>query len=319
MKIKLYAILAMFLLCGCKFTSYSNLEREDFFSTFKAKVYAAHKVKVKSPSYFNNNKEIIRPKNTWQNIMQIYLYADDGREQSFCLNYRVPLNTDGGELSYFIIDRNITCPLLPEGKSQFSLKNIKNVKLFLSSKEKKKLKLEAYRFRLNYSFFGKKYRLEIPFVNLRMKKLIFLTKKNKGQSFKKYSTSSKKGKHNSLVFLTSFNVRNDGHFMSSDHQYGDKNLTLCHKVEKDCSDSIVNKCDRCSGNWFEIVDYNCPQGGSKFCGQAQCGEVNQPACPRGVTYIGLEYIDVCFDGSPAGICRKGLTPVCIGDKYLVCK
>jgi len=305
---------------SCEFKSFSDINREIFFSNLKVKIFSSHKVVVSNKNYFNNNIEVGRPKNTWQNILKTYVYDEEGRELSFCLNYKVPLKGSSGELSYFTSDRYRKCPLIPEKKSAVFFKEIKSLKLYLKDSTNKKKKLKAYTLQVDYKVSKVNESFKVPFINLKKSNLIFVGNKKKfSYKNKKYSSSTKSGKVSGLTFLLNSKVRDDGFFISSDYMYGEKKLTACHKVEKNCKESLAYQCERCTGSWFEVVDFNCPQGGSKFCGRANCGSLNQPACPRGVDHIGIEYNDVCFDGSPAGICEEGLTPVCIGDKYLVCK
>jgi hypothetical protein len=313
-------LIPLFIFISCEFSSYTDLDRQIFFNSFKSSVFNAHKVISKHSKYFNNDKEVSRPKNTWQNLLQFFSYDKIGREISYCLNYKIPFESKSGELSYFVYDRHSECPLTPEGKEINNISHITSLKIFLSSKSNKNMKLSAYELLLRYDHKEIEYENRIPLVNLKNNKLIIAGDTiAKLYDLEKYSSSIRKGKFNTATFLLNSNVRNDGHFISSEFKYGEKDPVACHKVEKNCSTSLEFKCNQCSGGWFEVVDYKCPQGGSKYCGRSNCGELNQPACPRGGDYVGLEYSDVCFDGSPAGICQKGLTPVCIGDKYLVCK
>ena len=70
------------------------------------------------------------------------------------------------------------------------------------------------------------------------------------------------------------------------------------------------RCDDCRFGWYEVADFNCPQGGSKFCGQNHCGEKNEPACPRGYKI---------FENEDTGICQNELIPVYNQDHILVCQ
>lgn len=96
------------------------------------------------------------------------------------------------------------------------------------------------------------------------------------------------------------------------------NGKLCHGVNSDCRDVVEYKCDRCSEGVVEVVDYNCPQGGSKYCGRNECGKKNQPACPRGYKILDSKLPSLCFEGSPAGFCEPGLRSFCNEKNILVC-
>jgi hypothetical protein len=97
-----------------------------------------------------------------------------------------------------------------------------------------------------------------------------------------------------------------------------ENGQLCHGVNSDCRSVVEYKCDRCVEGVVEVIDYNCPQGGSKYCGRNDCGKKNQPACPRGYKILDSKLASLCFDGSPAGFCEPGLKTFCNEKNILVC-
>lgn len=97
-----------------------------------------------------------------------------------------------------------------------------------------------------------------------------------------------------------------------------KSGSLCHGVNRECMDIVANKCDLCEEGAYEVVDFNCPQGGSKYCGTNKCGEKNMPACPRGYKVLETKLSSLCFDGSPAGFCKPGLHTFCNEDNILIC-
>lgn len=97
-----------------------------------------------------------------------------------------------------------------------------------------------------------------------------------------------------------------------------KDGQLCHGVNSSCQDVVANNCDLCENGAVEVVDFNCPQGGSKYCGQNNCGKKNEPACPRGYKVLGSKLASLCFDGSPAGFCEPGLKTYCNKKNILVC-
>jgi hypothetical protein len=84
----------------------------------------------------------------------------------------------------------------------------------------------------------------------------------------------------------------------------------CQQVNKNCQTIGENRCDSCAYGWYQVVDYSCPQGGSKFCGQNHCGEKNEPACLRGTKIV---------EGEDAGICQSDLSAVLNADHILVCQ
>ncbi|MES1923316.1 hypothetical protein MHBO_004872 [Bonamia ostreae] len=103
--------------------------------------------------------------------------------------------------------------------------------------------------------------------------------------------------------------------------FRDKKLKACHRVNRQCEDIISNTCESdCPNNYFQVVDFNCPQGGSKYCGKIDCGKVGQPACLRGLAHAAAsESEDICHANSPAGFCMKGLKMRCGPEKILICE
>jgi len=97
-----------------------------------------------------------------------------------------------------------------------------------------------------------------------------------------------------------------------------ENGKICHGVNRDCSNVVAYKCEQCEEGIVEVVDYNCPQGGSKYCARNKCGQKNEPACPRGYKVLDSKLASLCFDGSPAGFCEPGLKVFCNNDNILVC-
>lgn len=97
-----------------------------------------------------------------------------------------------------------------------------------------------------------------------------------------------------------------------------KSGTLCHGVNIECKDVVKYKCDLCEKGSYEVVDFNCAQGGSKYCGKDKCGTKNQPACPRGYKVLDTKLPSLCFNGSPAGFCSPGLSTFCNDEGILIC-
>ncbi len=93
---------------------------------------------------------------------------------------------------------------------------------------------------------------------------------------------------------------------------------ICHGVNASCQNVVTYRCDQCKSGFYEVVDFNCLQGGSKYCGIDKCGEKNQPACPRGYNILETKLKSLCIDGSPAGFCNPGLKTFCNEDKILIC-
>lgn len=97
-----------------------------------------------------------------------------------------------------------------------------------------------------------------------------------------------------------------------------KDGELCYGVNSSCSTVVANKCASCENGFYEVIDFNCPGGGSRYCGANKCGQKNEPACPRGYEILESKLSSLCFDGSPAGYCAPGLHTYCNEDKILIC-
>ena len=100
-------------------------------------------------------------------------------------------------------------------------------------------------------------------------------------------------------------------------RYGKGSATICHQVNENCQNVIENICDQCRFGHFEVVDFRCPQGGSKYCGQSHCGERNEPACLRGFRANQVTS-KRCEDHSMAGFCQQGLHLECDSNGILMC-
>lgn len=98
-----------------------------------------------------------------------------------------------------------------------------------------------------------------------------------------------------------------------------KTAKRCLQVSENCDVIGENLCNFCRFGSYEVVDYACPQGGSRFCGENRCGEKGEPACPTGKKVFGIEGNSLCFDDSEAGFCQGELRPVCNEDNVLICR
>jgi hypothetical protein len=93
-------------------------------------------------------------------------------------------------------------------------------------------------------------------------------------------------------------------------RFSNRHALRCQQINNKCETVGEFRCDECHFGWYEVADYNCPQGGSKFCGQNHCGEKNEPACPRGYKL---------YENEDTGICQGDLQAVYNEDHILVCQ
>ena len=92
---------------------------------------------------------------------------------------------------------------------------------------------------------------------------------------------------------------------------------LCHRVDKDCKQTVPYQCDECPGGWYEIRGNGCQGGGNKYCGINRCGEKNRPACNGGNLLSIHQKKEACFNNSPIGICSQEFEVECLNNQ-LVC-
>jgi len=116
----------------------------------------------------------------------------------------------------------------------------------------------------------------------------------------------------SLINLTENSSRDasDYYIGKLTDRFSLKTAQECRHINKNCQQVGEDNCERCRFGWYQVVDYNCPQGGARFCGQNHCGEKNEPACPRGSRVV---------EEDDLGICQSDLTPVWSADHILLCQ
>ncbi|MEH0860389.1 hypothetical protein [Halobacteriovorax sp. DPLXC-1] len=202
---------------------------------------------------------------------------------NFCAFYKTPFNKKEGILRYVSKSGN-KCQFDEKIKLQ---ENISSLKFSLSAVDKVSLDLFLGGERRSYHLFN--YRMP--------------------RKFSAFQNQLKKSYFDNV-------------FISGGLEYlKDKVLKdgqLCHGVNIECKDVVANICDMCPSGSYEVVDFNCKQGGSKYCGVNKCGTKNQPACPRGYKVLDTKLPSLCFNGSPAGFCEPGLETFCNDDGILVC-
>ena len=102
-------------------------------------------------------------------------------------------------------------------------------------------------------------------------------------------------------------------------RYSKGDLEICFQQNETCGNKGPDTCQQCKYGWYSIVDFNCPNGGSRICGQSNCGNRGEPACPRGKDFMELSRKSQCFLESKAGYCSPGLHTYCDQNNILICK
>jgi hypothetical protein len=209
-----------------------------------------------------------------------------------CVYYRVPFKKIKGEL--MIVDNRelVKCSETPSGEVLYSLANINNLEV----------KLENFEIHLSFAIDEKKVNWSFPLYNLSF-----------GSKHEKNRSEVEIKKINGLILinenqkLNSAETQKIGKFNDS---YSLKTAVMCRRVNKDCEVVGEDICHQCQFGSFEVVDFQCLKGGSRYCGINHCGEKNEPACIRGMQTL---------DGDVDGICEANLNPVLNADHVLVCQ
>ena len=253
-------------------------------------IYAEKLLKLKY-----NDVEITRPPGFEQLVMELKIPQKGGlTHKTHCVYYLVPYKE---KISNFKVQELKDVDSCPENSD----KGI----TFVSIDGINNLKITFINFKVVMSFqFGKdKKQIEIPLPNIEA-----------GLIHQKYSSLKEMRLMSGLKFLrldeNSFDFASNRYLGKLSDRFSRGTAIRCHQVNKDCETIGENRCEECRYGWYEVVDFQCAQGGSKFCGQNHCGEKNEPACPRGIKVV---------DPEDAGICQSDLEPVMNTDKILVCQ
>lgn len=156
---------------------------------------------------------------------------------------------------------------------------------------------EKNNFVINYQWHGKKVRHIIPFLNnYKRPNFVFI-----GDSVQR-------------------NIQSDILRFTDSMKKKEKILppqNLCFDRNENCEDIISYQCDFCQYGHYSIIKKGCLAKNVQVCGPIICGGENQYACFRGKEFHGITD-ELCFDGSPAGFCKTGLTTYCVNN-FLICK
>lgn len=315
-------LLILFLFISCK-PNHSNLEY------FDAYIYnnwlEAHSVVAKYPEGFSANKSIVDPQMTWKIILKV-----STKDFVDCLFYRIPhkrLNKGKGIIKVVRVSKKETCSRALEKRPEISIEGISHFKTYFTSKLEKNLisKREFKPFHLYMSATRdneKDWALVLPLHNITANDFLNPNKiKRKQKKYKRYDQPWKESLRPGMsVYPNDFKpmreVVIDGNLKLN---YAQNNIKFCYRVDKTCKVVQDFECQKCKRGWYSVVDYNCNGGGSKLCGPSECGGRNQPACPRGTAFEIVEDMNLCFRGSNAGICEKGLETYCDENQVLVCR
>lgn len=243
----------------------------------------------------NPGEVIARPPGFEQLVLSVTLPEKGGLNQKReCLYYTVPYKEIIGSLKVTTVKNMEACPETSEkGQLLFSLSGLSNLAVGFTN----------FKLVLDFEVNKTKKKIEIPMPNI-----------ESGLIHEKFHALREKSMISGLKFLRlsedSFDFGSNRYLGKISDRFSRGTAIRCQQVNKNCETVGENRCGDCRYGWYEVVDFQCPQGGSKFCGQNHCGEKNEPACPRGVKVVPEE---------EAGICQSDLEPILNADKILVCQ
>ena len=241
-----------------------------------------------------NNEVISRPPGVEQLIFSLIIPTEGGVNlKTHCVYYRAPYKKIIGVLKIIEQKNESQCPEVSNGNSWLELKSLTNLKV----------KLENFKLIVNFQY---QYAYKTWF--------FLLPNISNGMIHEKFQAVKERKLFPGLTFLRvnndSFNLGHTKYLGKLSDRLGRGSAIRCQQVDKNCQTIGEDRCDSCSYGWFEVVDYNCPQGGSRFCGQNHCGEKNEPACPRGKKVE---------DNIDTGICQSDLSAVLNSEHILICQ
>jgi len=242
-----------------------------------------------------NNEVITRPPGFEQLAVSLIIPQAGGLvDKKHCVYYQVPYKEKVGHIRVQEIKNQTECPdSTTDDKFFVSLDNVTNFKIAVAN----------YKIIMSFDFNKQKAEITIPTPNVEL-----------GLIHEKYRPLTEKRLISGLRLLKlsddSFDFASNKYLGQLSDRFARGTAIRCQQVNKDCQTVGENRCEQCRYGWYEVVDFQCPQGGSKFCGQNHCGEKNEPACPRGIKVV---------DPLDAGICQSDLEPVANADKILICQ
>lgn len=211
-----------------------------------------------------NKGRVVGAQTSWVNILKLQEISGE----SWCLNYRIPLdNSDKyqGELKLILSN---DCDKSFLNNSIYHILKIQDFQIDIIEENKLfKIKLNGSDYSFSKNPFGK---------------------------------------------ILSFNDVHSQELQTLGAKYiaDNRDLVICHDFDKNCDESVANNCEQCRYGWFSGAASACTGKRTKYCGVAQCGETNLPACLRGDIYNDVKAMQGCQNGSFSGFCSGDLEIFC---------
>lgn len=288
--------LLIFSLCFLIFSCEKKVVTPDELFSLELKEVMANAQEVDFPLFSPFEAEVLRdPVGAWLTLLEI--------DSKYCLFYHTPLNEKSGTLRLNHKTQS-ECKESFNEKVIIELDEVRNLKFVELPARDRKLKAHQ-EWEVQGEYKGN-------FFSWRPYAFNLSPPEEKGEP-KKLSAFLDRG----LKMIPEYNQAKKGSYSK---RYADGETGFCHRVNENCEDVQEFSCLNCRYGHYEVVDYQCPQGGSKICGPSRCGQRGEPACPRGVKHLQKEKSEVviCEKASNAGFCEEGLVTHCDEDNVLIC-
>lgn len=305
-----YLVIFIFC-CSCMLFDKKDQDTvKEFEAEAFLRLYSAYNLTLYKKKYLNSGHIIDRPPLATVKLAKISLVGEE-----VCLLYKVPHLTDEtteyGELLFVESIDDCSVNLSSNNKRITNLKYIKNLKLYL-----KKQKLI-----LKFKYKNEKYSISLDLSNIELGRYREIIGEVGRDVHRRYSSGIKDlASSNSYILGPDFDISSSYKLLGKiEDRYSKKTLIRCHDVKDNCKVNGAFTCSQCKFGWFNAIASECKTKYVKFCGPRRCGEKGEPACIRGNIYRRSKNLSLCFDGSPAGFCQKGLKTTCNDEKVLICR
>lgn len=263
-------------------------------SSAEMKIYNEWLYALKLQDLKVNGQMVTRPPGISQLLFRLTIPSEGGLTvKTHCVYYQVPYKKIPGSISIEELKSDASCEEVGSGEPWLEIKNVKDLTVSLSN----------FKLALDFKVNDQKISWKFLLPNI-----------EDGLIHEKYQPVKEKKLYPGMSFLRineeSFENQNNKYLGKLSDRFGRGSSIRCMQVDKNCQNVGEDRCDECRYGWYQVEDYRCPQGGSKFCGQNHCGEKNEPACPRGTKVV---------DEKESGICQSDLTAVWNADHILVCQ
>ncbi len=317
-----YIIFLFFI--SCHFEKSLEKEIKLFEGHLFLKLAPTYRTKIINEEFINSENPISRPFFTAQPILEFDSLGDDGKSiKTYCLIFRIP--TSKGFGGWIRLIDNPCGKKGPEFITNLSGVNKLFIWISSSSIQRGNEKIKPFTLTFIFEKDRKKYKIEIPLLNL-SKEEIFLKDSKKirpsSVSTLRFSNGILPTLVPGVIFFPLENENQGGKKTKMIGEifdnYASGTSKICHRVNENCETVGDYLCDQCKFGWFETVPTKCSLTGDKFCGIDRCGEKGYPACFRGHKFGFKQTVSGCNPENKSAFCLKDLNLICDPQGILIC-